>query len=1044
MPFRRVVTLLCLGVSLVFASTLTAQTVGGSLQGFVTDSSGAALPRAQVLVLNVGTGATRELTTDEGGRYRVPILPPGDYEIHVTATGFRTLVRRGIQLNIGQTLAVDLSLEVGGVEAEVSVTAEAPRINLANGSVSGLIDDKQIRDLPLNGRSFQQLALLQPGVTSALAAGNDVVGGRAPKISINGARPEQNSFLLDGTDINNVYNKTPGSVAGVLLGVEAVLEFQVLTNAYSAEFGKSAGGIINAVTRSGANTVHGSLFEFRRDSALDAKNYFDPKDKPIPPFTRNQFGGVLGGPLRRDKTFFFGAYEGLIERLGVTGLTAVPDDNARRGILPSGPVPLHPAMPRYLDVLFPRANGRSLGGGVSEYQFSLRQPTEEHFAQARIDHRFRSGDALFGRYTISNGKVDRQPTVKPPITFTKESSRNQYLTVEHQHAFSSNLLGTMKGGLNRSVSLADNVRTIDIPADMAWIPGEQFGYLTIQGMVTEMAGDYRLPRNDRLNNFQWDQTLFWTRGRHDIKVGYQGQYLQFNQDTTSQRGGIVTFTNLSNFLQGIAQSVDFAVPGKIDPIRNYRQQFWGFFAQNDIRWRPNLTMNLGVRYEFVTTPTEANGKISNLRTVTDEALTIGAPWHNNPSLKNVAPRLGVVWDPAGKGQTAIRGGFGLFYDEILPKYYFFSGSLNPPFTTRTSLTNPPFPNVVANFNPNAPIRAQLQTVNFDLQTPYITQFNVSVQQSLPGEWDVMVGYVGSRGRNLLRIGDANLAPEVMVNGVKTYQPALGRRNPNFTGVWQRVSDGESFYNSLQLAANKRYSKGLRAQLSYTLARSVDDSSGINSQDFDNNVQYVLDWYDRKYDRGPSAFNVKHNLTFNWTWDIPSGSVTGARAILLRGWQLNNMTTMLSGTPFTVRLGFNRSGNLNTTSFSMNERPNLKAGCSSNPVLGGPDRYWDINCFELPAVNTRGNLGRNTLTGPGLINADVALVKSFDVGSLRSLQLRIEGFNVFNRPNFAVPSGRIAFTGVDAQGNPIVAPTWGRITSTVTTARQIQLGLKYMF
>ena len=449
-----------------------------------------------------------------------------------------------------------------------------------------------------------------------------------------------------------------------------------------------------------------------------------------------------------------------------------------------------------------------------------------------------------------------------------------------------------------------------------------------------------------------------------------------------------------------------------------------------------------MRYEFVTTPTEANGKISNLRNVTDTALTVGSPWHSNPSLKNIAPRLGIVWDPFGHGRTAVRGGFGLFYDEILPKYYFFSGSLNPPFTTRTSLANPPFPNVVANFDPNAPIRAQLQTVNYDLDTPYITQYNASVQQSLPGDWDVMIGYVGSRGRNLMRIGDANLAPETMLNGVKTYQPALGRRNPNFVGTWQRVTDGESFYNSLQVGANKRYSKGLRAQVSYTLARSVDDSSGINSQDFDNNVQYVLDWYDRTFDRGPSAFNVTHNLTFNWTWDIPSGSVTGIRAVLLKGWQINNMTTLMSGTPFTVRLGFNRSGNLNTTNFSLNERPDLKPGC--DPILGGPDRYWDITCFTLPAANTRGNLGRNSLTGPGLVTSDLALVKSFPAGSARSLQLRLEGFNIFNRANFAVPSGRVAFTGVDAQGNPIVAPTWGRITSTVTTARQIQLGVKFGF
>jgi outer membrane receptor protein involved in Fe transport len=1045
MTFKRVAILLLVSFPLLSATLATAQTVGASLQGVVTDASGAAVPNAQIIVLSVSTGATRELSTDAAGRYRVPILPPGDYEVHVTAAGFQTTVRRGIQLAVGQTAAVDLALEVGRVEAAVTVTAEAPRINLATGAVSGLVDDKQIRDLPLNGRSFQQLALLQPGVTSALAAGNDVVGGRAPKISINGARPEQNSFLLDGTDINNVYNKTPGSVAGVLLGVEAVLEFQVLTNAYSAEFGRSAGGIINAVTRSGANRVHGSAFEFTRNSAMDARNFFDPKDKPIPAFKRNQFGGVLGGPLRRDKTFFFGAYEGLIERLGVTGVTAVPDDNARLGILSSGTVRLHPAIPRYLDILFPRANGRPLTGGVSEYLFTRTQPTNEHFAQARIDHRFASSDNLFGRYTISNGNVDREPTTKPPITFTKESSRNQYVTVEHQHLFSPTLLNTMKGGLNRSVSLADNVRTVDIPPELSWIPGENFGYLTIQGLVTEMAGDFRLPRNDRLNNFQWGDTLFWTKGAHALKMGFQGQYLQFNQDTTSQRGGIVTFTTLSNFLQGIAQNVDLAVPGLIDPIRNYRQQLWGFFAQDDVRWRSNLTMNLGLRYEFVTTPTEAHGKISNLRHVTDSALTIGPPWHNNPSLRNVAPRLGVAWDPFDTGRTSVRGGFGFFYDEILPKYYFFSGSLNPPFTTRTSIPNPPFPNVVANFNPNASIRAQLQTVNFDLDTPYITQYNLSLQQALPGDWDVMIGYVGSRGRNLMRIGDANLAPETIVNGEKVYQPLAGRRNPNFTGIWQRVTDGESFYNSLQVASTKRYSRGLRAQVSYTLSRSIDDASGINSQDFDNNVQYVLDWYDRKRDRGLSAFNVTHNLTFNWTWDIPfGGSQTGPSALLLRGWQLNNVTTLLSGTPFTLRLGFNRSGNLNTTGFSMNERPNLKAGCSNNPILGGPDRYWDINCFDLPAVNTRGNLGRNTLIGPGLINADLALVKSFDNGPGRSLQIRIEAFNVFNRANFAVPSGRIAFTGVDAQGNPTIAPTWGRITSTVTTSRQIQLGVKYLF
>jgi len=325
------------------------------------------------------------------------------------------------------------------------------------------------------------------------------------------------------------------------------------------------------------------------------------------------------------------------------------------------------------------------------------------------------------------------------------------------------------------------------------------------------------------------------------------------------------------------------------------------------------------------------------------------------------------------------------------------------------------------------------------------QFNANVQRALPGDWDVMVGYVGSRGKSLLRLGDANLAPETIVNGVKVYQPQLGRRNPSFTGIWQRVTDAESFYNSLQVAIQKNFSRGWRAQVSYTFSRSVDDSSGINSQDFSNVVQYGMDWYDPTLDRGLSAFDARHNLTFNWTWDLPfARSKKGLAGALFNGWQLNNITTIRSGHPFTVQLGFNRSGNLNTTSFSMHERPDLKPGCSNNPILGGPDRYWDVSCFQLPPANQRGDLGRNTLIGPGLVSVDVSLVKSFDLGRGRQLQFRAECFNLPNHPNFAIPSGRTAFTGVNADGTPIVAPTWGRITSTVTTSRQIQLGLKLTF
>ena len=1027
-------------------SAAYGQAVGASLRGTVTDATGAALPGATVTILNVGTSASRDLQTDSAGRYTAPLLPPGDYEVHVTLTGFQPYARRGLRLAVGHDAALDVKLELGQLAEVVTVSGAAPTVDLTSGAVSGLVTDKQIRDLPLNGRSFQQLALLQVGVTSALTAGNDVVGGRTPKISVNGARPEVNNFLLDGTDINNVYNKTPGSVAGVLLGVDAVLEFQVLTNAYSAEFGRSAGAVINAVTRSGTNVVHGSMFEFHRNSKLDAKNFFDPANRPIPDFTRNQFGGVVGGPLLHDRTFYFGAYEGLIERLGISGVTNVPDQNARRGLLPNPDgtlrqVIVHPAIPRYISTFFaePTSDSRSLGGGVAEYRFSETQPTDEHFLQGRVDHKITAAGQLFARYTISNGKVKRWPSNKPPVGFIDESSRNQYVTAEHQHLFSSEVLNTVKFGINRSVSLADNVHTVNVAPDLSWLPGEPMGYFTIQGMVTEVAGDFRLPRNDRLNNFQWGDTLFITRGAHSMRAGGQVQYLQFNQETTSQRGGVVIFPNLETFLAGRPSTVDFAVPGLIDPIRNYRQWLFGFFVQDDIRLNNRLSLNAGLRYEFVTVPTEANGKISNLRNVMDRELVIGDPWHDNPSLKNFAPRLGIAWDPFGDQKTSIRGGFGIFHDQILPKYYFFSGSLNPPFTTRTSIPNPPFPNVIANFDPNAFIRAQLQTVNFDLQTPYVMQFNANVQRALPGDVDVMIGYVGSRGKNLIRIGDANLAPEQMVNGEKVYQPQLGRRNPNFTGIWQRITDAESFYNALQISVMKRQSNNFRAQLSYTWSKAIDDASGINSQDFGNNVQYVMDWYDRTRDRGLAAFHVEHNLTFNWTWDVPFGrSLTGLAAGLIKGWQVNNVTTLMSGHPFTVRNGFNRSGNLNTTGFSLHDRPNLRAGC--DPILGGPDRYWDVNCFELQALNTRGNAGRNILIGPGLISVDLALVKSFAMGASRSLQLRAEVFNLPNRANFAVPSGQVAFTNAASA----VAANAGRITSTTTTSRQVQLGLKYIF
>ncbi len=752
-------------LSLAAVAELHAQTTGAGVQGTVKDPAGALLAGTSLELRNIKTGATWALTTDASGRFRAPLLAPGEYDLSISAEDFVRFTQAGaailerIQLNVGDDVRINLavSLEPGKPKGRM-----VARINLTSGALSGVVDGQAIGGLPLNGRSFQQLALLLPGVTSSRNSGNDPNGGRMPKITINGARPEQNSFLLDGTDINDVFDKTPGLVAGVLLGVEAVLEFRVLTNSCSAEFGRAAGGVVNAVTRSGENHLHGSVFEFLRNSRLDAKNFFDPQGSAIPAFKRNQFGGAIGGPIRRNQTFFFATSESLLERLGVTGVTAVPDADARRGVLPNRTVQLNRSIPAYLELL-PLPNGASLGGGSAQYFYTRSQPTAGHLGQGRIDHRFSQRHNLSGRYTFTEDYVERQPINKPPLGFIEEESRNQYVTLEHQYTHSAATLNTMRLGCNRSVQKAYNVRTARIPAALSFVPGEPFGFFSITGVVADVGGEWRLPRLDHLNTFQWGNELLATRGRHTVRMGVKGERFRYNTHYATQTGGVRTFSNLENFLQGIVQSADVALPSRVDPDRGFRQTLWGSFLQDDVRLRSNLTINLGLRHEFTTVPTEVNGKLANLRHPTDTAVTIGNPWYSNPSLMNVAPRLGLVWDPGKDGKTAIRAGFGMFYDPILSKYLFLPGSVSPPFAQRTSIPNAPFPNIVANLSSIIP-PAPAHSVEFNLQSPYLMHFNLAIERSLPGGWSLTTAYAGSRSVHLFRTAEANLAPEAVVNG----------------------------------------------------------------------------------------------------------------------------------------------------------------------------------------------------------------------------------------------------------------------------------------
>jgi hypothetical protein len=379
-------------------------------------------------------------------------------------------------------------------------------------------------------------------------------------------------------------------------------------------------------------------------------------------------------------------------------------------------------------------------------------------------------------------------------------------------------------------------------------------------------------------------------------------------------------------------------------------------------------------------------------------------------------------------------------DEPLQRSLYYAGTSNPPFFVRSSIANPPFPNVLANFDPSS-VRPLVSSVEYRIQSPYLMQFNLGVQRLLPGGVSFTASYAGSRGVHLFRIGDANLAPWTVVEGVKTFHPQLGRRNPSFSAIMQRATDARSFYNALQVSAVKRLGNGLRAQLSYTFSKSIDEASGMDSPDFDNSTQYTMDWYDRRLDRGLSSFDARQNVSLNWTLSLPLARRSrGLTALLFRSWEIHNITSYQSGHPFTVRLGFNGSGNLNTTSFAIADRPNVRPGRSNNPILGTPGRWWDITAFEVAPPNTRGNLGRNTLIGPSMLMSDFAFVKSVLQTEGTRLQFRGEVFNAPNHPNLAVPSGRVSFTS--AAGG--VAANWGAITSTVTTSRQVQLGLKWLF
>ena len=635
------------------ANSVHAQVVGATLSGTVRDTSGAAIPNAQVSVKNTATGNTREVTTDSAGFYSAPNLIPGAYEINYTAKGFKTQISNGVTLTVGAQQVLNADLSVGEISQKVVVTGEVPIVELSSSTITGQVSATTVRELPLNGRSWTDLAALSPGVSTIQTQPSFSTGadrgnrGFGQQLTISGARPQQNNYRLDGVSLNDYANGAPGSVMGGNLGVDAIQEFSVLTSNYSAEYGKTSGGVINATSRSGTNQFHGSAYEFLRNSALDAKNFFEVGPKA--PFRRNQFGGAVGGPIFKDKTFFFVDYEGIRQSKGIPYVDFVPSPDARNGILSTGNVTVDPAVQKYL-ALYPVP--ARCGQDVCPFVFDGQQVIRENFVTGRVDHRFSEKDSNFVTFMY-----DRTP-YSSPDSFNNVSLGNltsrQFVSIEETHSFSSTVVNATRFGFNRDY-VNDNqtlqaINTAASDGSLASFPNRDAAYIGVGGGLTDMSGGVGgLPTYlYRWDSFQAYDDAFVTRGTHSIKFGAAFERMLLQATALTDPNGIWRFPDLAAFLTNNPSKFQGGLASSLTP-RNIRQSLFGLYIQDDWHMRPSLTVNLGMRYEMTTVPTETDGKFVNLRNITDplpvcgtmvtgNCASTGPLFSSNPTLHNFEPR----------------------------------------------------------------------------------------------------------------------------------------------------------------------------------------------------------------------------------------------------------------------------------------------------------------------------------------------------------------------------------------------------------------------
>jgi hypothetical protein len=1030
-----------------FPRYLNAQVEGGTISGTVKDNSDAVVPEAKVIVLNVQTQVSRTIPVNAQGLYSAPNLIPGEYSISASAQGFKTVVRSGVTLTVGGQLNIDLELPVGQVSENVTVTGDVPDVETATSSLNYTLNSTTVRELPLNGRDWTSLALLQPGVgtvdQSALAVSNQRANrGLGMQMSIGGNRPQQNNYRLDGVTINDYSNGGPGSILGVVLGVDAVQEFSVLTNNAPANFGRTGGGVINSITRSGTNRLHGSAFEFLRNSALDARNFFDAAT--IPEFRRNQFGGDAGAPIVHDKTFIFGAYEGVRQGLGTTQVDTVPSAVARAGQLMTGRVAVDPKVTPYL-ALYPLPNGL-VKGDTGIYTLVSLATTREDYFTTRVDHKISDKDNLFGTYFFDDGRTTSPDAFNDKLVATL--SRRQAGILGETHIFGPSLTNSATLGFSRVVSEAPKtisaINPVAADTSLGFFGGNPVGLINVTGLTNFPGGLGAVGEYDfHLNSYQIYDDLYAVKATHQLKAGIAIERLQDNQLGKSNPTGQYLFGTLVGFLTNQPTTFNAPIGGGITP-RDMRQTIVGAYLMDDWRATTTLTLNLGLRYEPASVPTEATGKLTNLPSLTATAPQLGSPYFATATKRNFEPRVGFAWDPFRNGKTSVRGGFGLYDNLPLPYLFELTSLLSAPYFESGSVANPPqgsFPS--AAFPLLTPTTFRYAYIQPDPSRSYVMQWNFNMQRELADDLAVMIGYAGSHGVHLpFFINDFNMVLPAATPAGWVWPSTSGTRlNPAVGQIAGTLWNGSSVYHAFQAQITRRLHHGMQAGASYTLAKSIDTgSSSLASDTFTNTVQELF--FDPKGSRGLSDFDIRHAFTLNYIWQLPDPkSSFKPLRWAAAGWQWGGTFRASTGTPFTPQIGGDPVGMKSSSTF---DRPDAVAapGCDGSRVNpGNPLHYIQTQCFAFPAPVTRfGNAGRNILAGPGLLDLDTSLFKNIKVTEQFRAQFRAEFFNILNRANFAPPVQNASLFG--ANGSPV--STAGVITSTLTTSRQIQFGLKLLW